>query len=74
VDAVSVSSRRVLAARLCTCVGVALRVSVTVPLLVLTRLCVCWMALCCGLCRWGMAWLMQWHPLIYPIKESHSDE
>lgn len=26
----------------------------------------CWMF-------WGMCWLMQWHPLIFPIKEIHSE-
>jgi hypothetical protein len=35
---------------------------------------VCWSSFYAAACRWGMAWLMQWHPLIYPIKESHADE
>lgn len=30
-------------------------------MIVMTAVC-CWM-------MWSMAWLMQWHPLIVPIKE-----
>ena len=34
-------------------------------MITMTTVC-CWMF-------WGMAWLMQWHPLIFPIKEVYPE-
>jgi len=31
------------------------------------------MSAVCMWMLWGMAWLMQWHPLIYPIRETNTD-
>jgi len=32
------------------------------------------MSTVCMWMLWGMAWLMQWHPLIFPIREASVGE
>jgi len=48
-------------ARYCHQKGKNPEIGLSLVMITMTAVC-CWMF-------WGMAWLMQWHPLIFPIKE-----